>query len=88
VCRHSCLLQPACCEGYLFPPSLVFSVPHPLYYVSFVLLLLIIQFFYSFFPGWGVSLDQGCLWKYCMLFSSPCGPRLPKPCGCCCLVAV
>jgi hypothetical protein len=41
--------------------------------------------FFSFFPGWGLvcpggyaDLAQGCLWKYHMLLSSPCGLRLPK----------
>jgi hypothetical protein len=45
-----------------------------------------------FFPGWVLvcpggyaALVQGCLWEYCVLLSSPCGPCLPKPSGCCCL---
>jgi hypothetical protein len=69
VCRHSCLLQPACCEGFPLPPSLVLRAPHPLFYVSFLLLLLLIQVFFLFFPGWGsicpggyADLAQGCLW--------------------------
>jgi hypothetical protein len=77
------------------PPSSALRVPSPLCYVSFfLLLLLIIQFFFSFFPGWGLvcpggyaDLAQGCLWEYHMLLSSPCGPHLPKPSGCWCLVA-
>jgi hypothetical protein len=68
------------------PPSVV-RAPHPLCYMSFLLLLLIIQF-YSFFPGWGsvctggyADLAQGCLWEYCVLLSSHCGLRLPKQSG-------
>jgi hypothetical protein len=44
--------------------------PCPLCYVSFFLLLLIIQVFFSFFPEWGLvcpggyaDLAQGCLWS-------------------------
>jgi hypothetical protein len=44
---------------------------------------------FSFFPVWGsvcpggyADLAQGCLWKYHVPLSSPCGPRLPKPSGC------
>jgi hypothetical protein len=40
---------------------------------------------FSLFPRWGLvcpggyaDLAQGCLWKYHMLLSSPCGLRLPK----------
>jgi hypothetical protein len=90
---HSCLHQPACCEGLPLPPLSALRVPCPLCYMSFLLLLLIIQFFF-FFPGWGsvcpggyADLAQGCLWEYHMLLSSPCGPRLPKPSGCCRLAA-
>jgi hypothetical protein len=39
-------------------------------------------------PGGYADLAQGSLWEYCMLLSSPCGPRLPKPSGHWCLVAV
>jgi hypothetical protein len=49
--------------------------------------------FFSFFPGWGsiclggyADLAQGCLWKYHVPLSSPCGLHLPKPSGCCRLV--
>jgi hypothetical protein len=48
VCHHSCLFQPACLFSSLreFPsPSSVLRTPKPLCYVSFLLLLLIIQFF-------------------------------------------
>jgi hypothetical protein len=54
------------CEGLSLPPSLVLSVPHPLCYLSFLLLLLI--HFFSFFLGWEsvcpgdyADLAQGCL---------------------------
>jgi hypothetical protein len=90
MCLHSCLLQPACCEGFPLPSSLALRVPCPLCYVSFLLLLFIIQFFFSFFPGWELvcpggyaDLAQGCLWEYHVLLSSPCGLRLPKPSGRC-----
>jgi hypothetical protein len=50
--------------------------------------------FFSFFPGWVsvcpggyADLAQGCLWEYRIPLSSPCGPRLPKPSGYCCLAA-
>jgi hypothetical protein len=33
-------------------------------------------------PGGYADLSQGCLWVYCVLLSSPCGPCLPKPSGC------
>jgi hypothetical protein len=93
VCHCSCLLQLAFCEGFSLPASSVLRAPHPLCYISFFLLLLIIQVFFSFFPGWRsvcpggyADLAQGCLWEYRVPFSSPCGPHLPKPSGHCCLV--
>jgi hypothetical protein len=88
VFRHSCFLQPACYEGFPLPASSALWVPHPLCYVSFLLLLLIIQFFFSFFPGWGsvcpggyVDLAPGCLWEYRLPLSSPCGLHLPSRLG-------
>jgi hypothetical protein len=55
---------------------------------------LLFSFFFLFFPGWGsvcpggyADLVQGCLWEYCMLLSSLCGPRFPKPSGHCHLAA-
>jgi hypothetical protein len=72
-------------------PSLPLALrgPHLLCYVSFLLLLLIIQFFSLFFPGWGlvypggyVDLAQGCLCEYRVPLSSPCGLHLPEPSGC------
>jgi hypothetical protein len=51
--------------------------------------------FFPFLPGWGsvcpgdyADLAQGRLWEYRVLLSSPCGPHLPKPSGCCHLAAV
>jgi hypothetical protein len=55
VCCFSCLLQLAC-EGFSLPTS-VLRVPYPLCYMSFLLLLLIIQFL--FFPWVGVGLSRG-----------------------------
>jgi hypothetical protein len=85
-CVLPLLPSPAvCCEGFPLPHSSELRVPRPLCYVSFLLLLVIIQFFFFFFPGWGsvcpvdyADLAQGCLWEYCVLLSSPCGPRLLK----------
>jgi hypothetical protein len=72
--------------GIPLPRSLVLRVPHPLCNMSLLFLLLISQFL--FFPWMGVSLSwgyadltQGCLWKYCIPLSSPCGLCLPKPSG-------
>jgi hypothetical protein len=69
------------------------SLPSLLHYF-FVVLAYYSVFFFSFFPGWGsvcpggyADLAQGCLWEYCVPLSSPCGLRLPKPSGCCHLVA-
>jgi hypothetical protein len=93
ICHCFCLLWPACCEGFPLPPSSVLRTPCPLCYMSFLLLLLIIQFFSLFFPGWGsvcpggyADLAQGCLWEYHMLLSSPCC-LLPKWPGYWCLAA-
>jgi hypothetical protein len=72
------------CDGFPFLPSSALRAPRPLCYMSFLLLLLIIQFF-SFIPGWGpvcpggyADLAQGCLWEYNVPLSSPCGLHLPK----------
>jgi hypothetical protein len=66
VCCHSCLLWPACLFtvlwGISLPPSLVLRVPRPLCCMSFLLLLLIIQFF-LFFPWVGVGLSRGLFWS-------------------------
>jgi hypothetical protein len=52
------LLQLAC-EGFPLPPSSVLRAPHPLCYVSFLLLLLIIEFlFFSLGGGRSVQGDM------------------------------
>jgi hypothetical protein len=82
VCHSSCLLQPAC-EGFPLPTSSALREHHPLCYVPFLLLLLIIQFL--FFPWWGlvcpgVSPSVVCVSTRYHL-NSPCGLHLPKPSG-------
>jgi hypothetical protein len=88
--HHSCLLQLTCSLtvpwGIAPPHSLVLRVPHPLCYVSFLLLFFIIPF--VFFPGWGsvwpggyADLAQGCLWEYRVPLSSPGGLFLPSQLG-------
>jgi hypothetical protein len=68
------------------PPALALRVPHPLCYMSLLFLLLVTQFLFfpqvgSVCPGGYADLAQGCLWKYRVPLSSPCGPHLPKPSG-------
>jgi hypothetical protein len=60
VCRCSCLLQPACCEGFFLPPSSVLRTPRPLCYVFFVFLLIIQFYFFIFFLG-GCRSVQGAM---------------------------
>jgi hypothetical protein len=60
VCHRSCHLQLAC-EGFPLHPLQRSGSPRPLWYVSFLLLLLIIQFL--FFPWVGVSLFRGLCWS-------------------------
>jgi hypothetical protein len=74
-------------EGLHLPHSSELRVPHPLCYMSFLLLFCLILSF-SFFLGWELvcpggyaDLAQGCLWEYCVPLSSPCGPRVPKLSG-------
>jgi hypothetical protein len=55
------LPSPAGLWGISPSPSLVLRAPRPLCYVSFLLLLLIIQFL--FFPWVGVSLSRGLCWS-------------------------
>jgi hypothetical protein len=94
MCRCSCLLQLACCEG--FPLPLLQCSGHPTLFAMclFCCYCLLFSFFFSFFPGWGsvcpggyAYLAQGCLWKYHVPLSSPCGLHLPKLSGHCCLAA-
>jgi hypothetical protein len=61
MCHHSCLLQPACSEGLPLPLSFALQVPCPLCYMSFLLLLLIIQFFSLFSLGGGQSVQGAML---------------------------
>jgi hypothetical protein len=75
-------------------PSSALRVPHPLCYVSFLLLLLIIQGFFPLFSLGGGRSVQGAMliWpglsvEYRVPLSSPCGLCLPKPSGHWCLVA-
>jgi hypothetical protein len=74
------------------PPLWLSGCPALFATCLFLLLLLIVQFFFSFFPGWGLvrlggyaDLAQCCLLEYCMLLSSACGLRLPKRSGSWCL---
>jgi hypothetical protein len=69
VCCCSCLLQPACCEGFPLPP---FGTQGAL--PSFLRVFFIVIAYYSvslFYPGWRsvcpggyADLSQGCLWEY------------------------
>jgi hypothetical protein len=76
-------------RDFPFPP-MVLRVPSPLCYVSFLLLLLIIRFFFLFSLG-GVQFVHGAMLIcprvvcgiYHMLLSSPCGLSLPKLSGHC-----
>jgi hypothetical protein len=67
-------------------PSLVLRAPRLLCYVSFLLLLLTIQFFFLFSLGWGRSIQGAMLiwprvlWEYHV-------PCLPKTSWCCHLAA-
>jgi hypothetical protein len=81
--------------GVPLPHSLELGVPCPLCYVSFVFFffsaacLLFSLVFFSLFslgggsvcPGGYADLTQGCLWEYCMPFSSPGGLLLPSRLG-------
>jgi hypothetical protein len=85
-CR-SCLLRPACFEGFLLPTFWHLGCPALFAMCLFCCNCLLFRFF-SFFPGWGLvcpggyaDLAQDCLWEYCMFLSSPCGLHLPKPSG-------
>jgi hypothetical protein len=83
------------CEGFPLPPFMALRVHHPLCYLSFLLLLFIIQlFFLFFFPGWGSvcpggygDVAQRCLWEYHVPLSSPFGLHLSKLSVSWCLVA-
>jgi hypothetical protein len=76
-----------------FPYPLLQHSGHPaLFAMCLFVIIAYYSVFFSFFPAWGsvcsggyADLAQGCLWEYCVPLSSPCGPRLPKPSGHCCL---
>jgi hypothetical protein len=94
VCRHFCLLQLACCEGFPLPISLWCPGCPALFATCLFVVIVYYSIVFSFFPEWGLvcpggyaDLAHGCLWEYCVPLSSPCGPRLPKPSGHCHLAA-
>jgi hypothetical protein len=61
------------CEGFLLSLSSVLRVPHPLCYVSFLLLLLIFQFFFLFSLGGGRSVQGAMLiWPRVVCGSTAC----------------
>jgi hypothetical protein len=73
VCHRSCLLQPVCCEGFPLPPSSALRTSRPLCYVSFLLLLLIIQGFFLFSLGGGQSVQGAMLiWPRVVCGSTAC----------------
>jgi hypothetical protein len=93
VCHHSCLLRLACCEGFPLTP-LQHSGHSTLFAMCLFVVIAYYSVFFSFFHGWGfvcpggyADLAQGCLWEYHVPLSSPCGPRLPKPSGRCCMAS-
>jgi hypothetical protein len=53
VCRHSCLLWPACCEG--FPSSLLWHSGCPALFAMCLFFVVIAYYsgFFSFLLGWG-----------------------------------
>jgi hypothetical protein len=93
MCHRSCLLQPACCEGFPLPPLWCSGCP-ALFATCFFVVIAYYLVFFPFFSlggcrsvqGGYADLAQGSLWEYHVLLSSPCGPCLPKPSGHCRLV--
>jgi hypothetical protein len=79
--------------AYLFTvlggiPLPTFCAQGPPPCLQHVFIVLIAYYSVLFFPGWGLvcpggyaDLAQGCVWKYHIPISSPCGPRLPKLSG-------
>jgi hypothetical protein len=72
-------------DGFPSPP--LWHSGHPTLFAMCLYCSYCLLVSFSFFPGWGLvcpvgyaDLAQGCLWKYCVLLSSPC-PCLPKPSG-------
>jgi hypothetical protein len=59
VCHSPCLLQLACCEGFLLPPIFgAQGAPLSLLHVFFVVIVYYSGFFF-FFPWVGVRLSKG-----------------------------
>jgi hypothetical protein len=93
----TCLLQLACYLQFVWgiaPPPLsraqgaLPSLLCVFFFFSAACLLFSLFFSFFFFPGWGsvcpagyADLDQGCLWEYCVLLSSPGGLLLPSRLG-------
>jgi hypothetical protein len=82
-------------EGFPLPPLFGAQGTLPSLLCAFFVVIAYYSVFFSFFLGWRsvspggyADLAQGCLWEYCVLLSSPCVLHLPKPSGCCCLVAL
>jgi hypothetical protein len=70
------------CEGLLSPPFWHSGRPTLFaMYLFYCCCLLFSLFCFSFFPGWGSDLAQGCLWDYSMLLISSGGLSLPKQSG-------
>jgi hypothetical protein len=92
VCRHSCLLHLACCEGFPSPLGAQ-GAPPSLLHVFFCCYCLLFSFFFFFSLGRSQSVQGAMLiwprvvWEYQVPLSSPCGLHLPKPFGCCHLAA-
>jgi hypothetical protein len=91
--RHRfCPLQPGLACLFTVPgrsplPTLWCS-GHPTLFVMCLYCSYCLLLSFSFSPGWGLvcpggyaDLAQGCLWKYHVPLSSPCGPHLPMPSG-------
>jgi hypothetical protein len=85
VCRCSCLLQPACCEGFPLPFLWHSGCPALFAMCLFCCYCLLFRVFFLFFPGWRsvcpggyADLAQGCLWEYHILLSSPCVGVFPS----------
>jgi hypothetical protein len=77
-----------------FPSPPLQCSGHPTLFATCLFFLLLLIIWFLFFPWVGVVLSRGLCWSgpglsvgVCVLLSSPCGLRLPKPSGCCHLAA-
>jgi hypothetical protein len=73
VCRHSCLLQPACCEGFPLPPLQCSG--HPAFFAMCLFCCYCLLFsFFSFFPCVGGFSVQGAMliWPRVVCGSAEC----------------